>query len=58
MDIGAYFKNRFTERSTAAGLAALLLGAAQLVFPEYAAIIATIGMVAGVGVAAVPTSKN
>lgn len=50
-----YLKARFAERSTHAGLAALALAAASLLFPQYATIIQMVAGVAGFGVAALPT---
>lgn len=54
MNFRDFISARLSERSTAASLASLLLGAAVIVFPEHANTIGMVGMILGVGVA-VPT---
>lgn len=53
-----YLKNRFKERSTAAGLATVAVSVACILFPEFAPLITQIGAALGLGIAAVPTTKR
>lgn len=50
-----YLRARLSERSTHAGLAALGVSLAMLLFPQHAQTISTVAALAGVGAAALPT---